>query len=301
MTQDVTVEATAAEADNDVTVAEDQNVTLEPKDETQDEAQDESQDQSQADESPKEGEAEEDKPKTVEERLTAAEERAQKLEREAEAKQKKIDRQTAAYNELQRALEKERLERQAKVEQVEDNPEPKIDDFETYPEYVEALSNHKAELLIKQKEAEMFERQQAEKQQQLIAERASIAQEQEAEYLKSNPMYKASKAEFESFTKTAQFAPELENAIVSQVFKGNVPQIIDYFGANNGENMDELIAMSKMTPVEAGIEIYKIQQKLVTPKKEETKPLPKPIKAKPAVKKVKKLSDGDVLKNLGLK
>lgn len=292
MTQDVTVEATAAKADNDVKVEEVQNEAPETKDETGEETQ--------AEESNQDGEAEEEqKPKTVEERLAEAEERTKNLEREAEAKQKKIDRQTAAYNELQRALEKERMERQAKLDKVEQKPEPKVDDFETYEEYVDALSDYKADLRLQQKEAEMFEKQQAEKQQQLLQERARIRQEQETEYLKSNPMYKAAKAEFESFASRADIPTEVGNAIVEVVYKGNIPQVIEYFGANNGERMDELIAITKMSPVEAGIEIYKVQQKLGAPKKEETKPLPKPVKAAPASKSTKSLakSDGkDILK-----
>lgn len=288
MTQDVTVEPTAGEADNDVTVEEVKNVEAEQTDES-------------IDESPKEAEAEEEqKPKTVEERLTAAEQRAEKLEREAESKQKKIDRQTAAYTEMQRALERERQEFQEKLatSKPTEATEPSIDDYDTHDEYINALVDYKAETRVKAKEAELFEKQQAAQQQKLAQERASIALEQEAEYLKVNPMYKASKAEFEAFAKTAQVNPAVESAIVSQTYKGNVPQLINYFGENNGENMDELIAISKMTPVEAAVEIYKVQQKLVAPKSKETKPLPKPVKAAPAAKSTKSLeksSGSDVL------
>lgn len=281
---DVIVEDTASEAETDVKVEDVQ----ETEPETQEEANEV--------DSSEEGEVEEQPEETVEQRL-------ERLEKERESLEKKNSRQVAAYNRLQEALEKERKERQEALVKADavDTKQPNIDDFNTLDEYNEAVSDWKAEQKIKAKEAEIAQRQQQENIRKIQEERAKIANEQEVEYLKTNPRYKASKQEFESYIKVANVNPQVEDAIVSMAYKGNVPQLVDYFGDNNGERLDEFEKITQMSPIDAAIEIYKIQQKLVTPKKTENKPLPKPVKASPASKSVKDLSDGSVLKNLGLK
>lgn len=282
------------------------DVTVEPSnDETEiedvkvEEAQAEEPEQ-QDDQSQTEGETEEEqKPKTVEERLADIEARYEEKVREAEAKQKKIDRQTAAYHELQKRLESERQAIQAKLEAPKDDA-PNIDDYDTHEDYVNAVAEYKAKQLIKAKEQEFYQKQQQETMQKMQQERAKIALEQEAEYLKINPRYEASKNEFDSFVKTLQVDQAVENAIVEAAFIGNVPSIIDYFGGNNGERLDELAEIARKSPAQAAIEIYKIQQKLGKPERKEEKPIPKPV-ASPkgtgkASKPVKDMNGKELLK-----
>lgn len=298
MTQDVTVESTADVADNDVTVEEVQKQEPDIKDEVEAE-KDET-------ESQEDGDGEEEKtPKTVEERLAEIEAKYEEKSKEAEAKQKKIDRQTAAYNDMQKALEKERLGKQEALEKSKavETQEPDISDFNTHDEWVNALSDWKAEQKISQLEAENAQRREQEKAHALQNERARIANEQEAEYLKVNPRYKASKSEFEGFLATAKVDPQVEDAVVSMAYKGNIPNLIDYFGSNNGERLDEFEKITQMSPIDAAVEIYKIQQKLVTPKKEETKTLTKPVKAPKATsrsKSTKNMTGDEIAKRLNL-
>lgn len=297
MTQDVIVEPTADVADNDVIV--DEAPKLEP--EVQDEPADV------VDESQEDGEGEEEqKPKTVEEKLAEAEANAEKSAKAQEAMQKKIDRQTAAYNNMQKALEKQRQESQEALEKSKavEIKEPNIDDFETHDDYVEAVAEFRAESKIAAKEAEYAQRQEQARVQQIAQERTKIANEQEAEYLKINPRYGASKSEFEGYIATAKVNPQVEDAIVTMAYEGNIPQLIEYFGSNNGERIEELDAITQMSPIKAAVEIYKIQQKLVAPKPVQTKPLPKPVKAAPANKSSKSIdamSGDDFMKRMGLK
>lgn len=284
---DVIVEDTASEAETDVIVEDVQEQEPEIQDEVEET------------ESPDDGEVEEQEEETVEQQLD-------RLEKERESLEKKNARQVAAYNRLQEALEKERKERQDALEKskaVEEKKQPNIADFEALEEYNEALSDWKAEQKIKAKEAEIAQRQQMESVRKIQEERARIANEQEAEYLKVNPRYKSSKGEFESYLKVVNVDPQVEDAIVSMAYKGNVPQIVDYFGANNGDKLDEFEKITKMSPIDAAIEIYKIQQKLVAPKKKENKPLPKPIKVTATSaknKSTKNMSADEIAKRLGL-
>lgn len=286
--EDVKIETTA-DADNDVTVEEVQNEVSDDNDETQVESTEDTE--------------EEEQPKTVEEKLAEVEAKYAEKERSVEAMQKKIDRQTAAYNAAQKAIQ-ERDARLAELSNVNkpEVKEPSIDDFDTHEEYVNALADFRAEQRVRNKERELLQKQQQEAMNKMARERANLALQQEAEYIKENPRYEASKSEFESFVQTANVSPAVEQAIVESAFLGNVPAVIDYFGANNGERMDELAKISQMSPIQAGIEIYKIQQKLASKPKDvkENQPLPKPVSAPKGSKKAKVLNssvDGkDILK-----
>jgi len=244
-----------------------------------------------------EAESEESEPeKTVEEKYA-------ELKQEAETKQKAIDRKTAAYTALQRAHEKQQQELQAmqeKIQSQEPEKEPSIDDFETHDDYVNALTEYRANKLVKAKESELIEAQQQAKAKELADARAKIMLEKETEYLEINPKYPASKAEFGAFISTANIRPDVEAAIVGQAFKGNPAHIIDYFGSNNGENIGQLEEIASMSAPDAAIEIYKIQQSLTTPAPKENKPPPAPVnkpRGKGAVSKsVDKMDGSDVLK-----
>lgn len=211
------------------------------------------------------------------------EEKLENLQREAEGKQKKIDRQTAAYRKLQENYEKERQEREVLAQKITaqtPTQEPVIDDFDTHDEYVNALVDYRAKTKLAEQQKE-FQAQQENMQQQKIAqERQALRQSQEVEYLAANPMYKASSNEVNAYIQTLESPAATQEAIISQLYEGNVPQVIDYFGSNNGENLDELGNIARMTPPQAAVAMYKIQQKLIAPTKKETKTQPKPVKVK---------------------
>lgn len=221
-----------------------------------------------------------------------------------EQMQKKIDRQTAAYTALQKTHQQRQQEFEAiqsKI-QTEAPQEPKIDDFETFEDFDKARVDFISKQAEQTAQKKLIEQQQEQQKAALAQERTRLVAEQESEFLASNPNYAASKQEFNSFIGSMNVNPATENAIVEQSFKGNVPQIIDYFGANNGENIGKLQEISQMNAIDAAIEIYKIQQSLKAPALKENKPLPKPLnKPKGQGAPKKDLSEGDVLKNLGLK
>lgn len=238
-----------------------------------------------------------------------AEERLERIQQELEAKERKIARQTAANRKVQEILEQRNKELetiQSRLQALEkpQQAEPSIDDFDTYDEYVEALAKHKADTMLQEREKELLKQQQREAAQKAMMERESARIKQETEYVKINPNYKASKAEFEDFVKTIDVSPQVEQAIVDQAFAGNIAQVIDYFGSNGGERLGELEAISKMSPREAIIAIYEIQKGFKAPEKKETKPLTKPvtkIKAtSKATKSPKNMSGKELLKTMGV-
>jgi len=252
-----------------------------------------------ADEESAEGEEDGEPEISLEERLT-------QLERDVASKQKAINRKTAAYSDLQKAHERQLKEFKALEERVQveaPDLEPKIDDYDSYQEYDDARLEYLKSKAEQEAQTNLLNKQREEQQQALKQEREAESQRQETEYLKVNPSYSASKEEFLHFIQTVKVSPAVENAFVEQIFEGNVPEIIDYFGRNNGENMDKLHEIAKMSPVKAGIEVYKIQQSLKTPQKKEVKPASVPVK-KPrgAGAQKKSLDDAeDVLAALGLK
>lgn len=196
------------------------------------------------------------------------EEKAVRLERETAAKQAKIDRQTAAYRAQQRKIAElqEQITESNPPQQAADLKEPNIDDFDEYSEYEKA----KEEFLTKRVEREIKAKM---LQEQYLAKR----QVQEAEYIKVNPLYSQSAKEVNDFLPTLNAPAAVQEAVLEAVYEGNVPQLIDYFGANSGERLNELERIVQLTPAKAAIEIYKIQQGLKAPAKKEIKPAPAPI------------------------
>lgn len=223
-----------------------------------------------------EGEVQEEPQETVEEKL-------ERLQKETEGKQKAIDRKTAAYHALQKKYEEQRQERERLtqlIEQQQPSQEPVIDDFETHEDYVNALVEYRSKAAIQEQQQKLMAQQAQMEQERIMQERLSIRQEQEAEYMKENPMYKAAANEVDAYIKTlGDVSESTQMAVIDQLYRGNVAQVIDYFGSDNGANLDELGKISKLTPPEAAVEIYKIQQRLSsTPKKEKIKPESKPVK-----------------------
>lgn len=210
------------------------------------------------------------------------EDKIARLERESAGKQKAIDRRTAALSDLNKKLEQERQEREklaALVQQTQSKPEPQSDDFETYDEYVDALAEYRAEQKVAEQQKQFSEQQAKMQQQQVLNERLKLRQEQEADYLQSNPMYKQSVQEVDNFIQNLNTPPDVQDAVIAQMYEGNIPQMIDYFGSNSGENIDKLAEISQMPPWKAAVEIYKIQQSFTSAPKKEAKPIPKPVKA----------------------
>lgn len=290
MSEDVTVDTPEVAQTEDVKVEEPAKVEAEDKEDSSPEAETEEQ--------------VEEKPKTVEEKLADLEAVVEKETKAKEALQRKVDRQTAAYNDLQSRLQRERQEAQNKAQEAvsEIAEEPKMDDFDSFDEYKDALVEWETEKRVKQREAEAAQKQAEQKAQELLQERTQRVMQQEAEFIQNNPDYESAKTEFTNFTQMAKVNPHVEAAVVEQAHRGNVPELINYFGANNGENIGELERISKLSPVEAAIEIYKIQESLksVEAPKKEVKPKPKPVNAPKSntggKKPLEKQSGSEILK-----
>lgn len=209
------------------------------------------------------------------------EEKTERLEREAKAKQSKIDRQIAAYNASQRKIA-ELQEQLAKINQqpqAEGSKKPNIDDYDSYAEYEKANEDFIKSEVEREIKSKMLQEQYQAEQAKALQDKMAKRQAQEAEYIKINPAYSQSMQEVNDYLPTLNAPAAVQEAVLEAVYEGNVPQIIDYFGSNNGERLEELARISQLTPAKAAIEIYKIQQSLKTPVKKEVKPAPKPIEA----------------------
>lgn len=262
-------------------------------------------------------EAEEPKEETVEEKLA----RLESLEKKAQDAKKKQNAQRKHIASLQKVADERarQLEELQSQQQNTETLEPKrpdkadyvsLDDYEqAYEKYVEDLSDFKAKSKY---QAEREKQLQAEMQQTQIKaqqERSNQYEAQKKSFMEVVPDYVDSEAEFNDYIQQAQGVadPRVQDAIVTQAYRGDgvtVPQLVHYFGGNGGENIGELEEISKLSPNEAAVEIYKIQEKIKSnpTKREKSKPLPKPPQKARGGKNIPKdLSDGDILKNLGLK
>ena len=231
------------------------------------------------------------------------EEKTTRLERENAGKQKKIDRQTAANrasNEKQEKLRQENEKLQALIVQQKPETEPKVDDFETHEEYNDAVKDYISKQAKAEAQQEFLAQQQHVQQEQLTNERMTLRRSQEAEYIVENPMYNAAANEVGAYIKSLDVSHGTEEAVISQLYDGNVPSVIDYFGSNNGENLEELGQISRLSPPQAAVAIYKIQQKLsANPVKTKTTPKVTPVKVQrgdsKAFKPLSKKSGTDIL------
>jgi len=254
----------------------------------------------------------EDKPElSVEEKLAL-------LEKDNQGKQGKINRQRAVLSNLQEqntAIMKELNELRQKAQAVQETSAPKkpsIQDFDTLAEfdnamekYVQDVQKHSVEQAKAKALEESANAQKREIEQKIYEERSKQRAEQEREYVAINPSYKSSVLEVDAFIQTANLNNDVMDAILDQVYEGNVPMLIDYFGKNNGENIQKLEDITRMPAPRAAVEIYKIQQSLKAPEKREVKPPPAPIKTKSAGGNSKALKENasgdDVLKYFGFK
>lgn len=285
-------------------VAQEQELAVDPQPvpneaETQDEQVET--DAQETDEQSPEAEQDNEPEKTVEERLA-------ELEEDTASKQKAIDRKTAAYSSLQKAHEKtlqELQELQSKLQAEEPLKEPVIDDYETHEDYIKDLREYDRTVGKREGMQESQEQSLQQQQQSLAMERAVIRNKQEADFTTTHPDYPLAKQEFDTFIQSVNAPPALAQAVADQAFEGDIAQLIYHFAGNNGENMDKLAEISAMSPVKAGIEIYKIQQTLKAPEKPEVKPAPPPVSkpkggGKPR-KDINSMSGDEVLKHMGFK
>ena len=205
-----------------------------------------------------EADSQEDAPTEQEDEapVETVDERLSRLERENEAKQRKINRQTAANRQALEKLERQRREYEERLSKLDkqevENTEPtkpKLEDFDSYEEfnnaqdkYAQELAEYRATEILNKREKELLTRRQQEEAQKAQAELEQKRLKQEQEYISINPNYKASKAEFEDFISTSNIDRSMESAIVHQAFKGNVAQLIDYFGQYHDPMWDQMDA-----------------------------------------------------------
>lgn len=230
----------------------------------------------------------------------------EKAKIEAQKKQDKVNKQRAALSQSNRKIE----ELQAKLNELQgpaqdEKPlvKPNINDFETNEEYQKAIDEYTDAVAAKKiKESQ--------KEQLLEQQKAEIEKrnnEQKAEFLKSeaayrlvNPDYDRAKTELQEHIELNPVKDAVADAIYERASKGGMlPAIINYFGENSGERLSEFSKISEMSPYDAVVEIYKIQQKLKSMTSPKDKPLPKPIKAVKSTgtggKSLDKASGKDVL------
>lgn len=254
---------------------------------------------------------EEQQPEVKEEQQETVEEKLERLEKARERDQKKINRQTASNHGHLKKIEElnaklQELETKAPSEQV--SKEPDINDFESFDDYQEAVVEYRVEQKTKETQAKSKEQEQLRIHNEKMQERRKAIETNEAEYSKANPAYKNARQEFVEFTSTAKLNPNVENAMIDVAMReGNFAEVINYFGENGGDKLDEFMEIAKLTPVEAGIKIYDICKQLKgKPAPEKKKPIPKPaskVSGKGrAVNDLDNLKpDDDVLVKLGLK
>lgn len=229
--------------------------------------------------------------------------------KEKDAASKKVKRQRAALSELQQKYEDamKQLQQVKPVNPVPDLQEPKIEDFDTLAEFQTARDKFIEEKTKRTLEQELNARQQQQQMQKAQEQRNQIYEQSKKTALSKYPDFVRAETEVNEFlVGAAKSVPAaVQEVIAEQLYDDpeTVADVIYYFGANNGEKIDELVELSKQSPRKAAIQLYKLQQQLKSapqPKKKE--PLPQPAKRVSGTGTPKKdLMSGSVLKNLGLK
>ena len=250
---------------------------------------------------PTEGEPEEINYQEAYEKAKAA------SEREAQ----KIGRQRAAITQHEEKIKElnKRLMEYEQAQKPQEIVKPDINDYKTTEDYdaaVEEYVKNKAQKLADDKAQEAIQAQKHAQMQAMAQAQEAAFLKSEAEFKASNPDYDRAKNEVADFTKTNPLPPQVLNVVLEQAAAdGMLPAVVNYFGENSGERLSELGKIGDLSPREAIIEIYKIQQSLKKSPKQIEKPLPKPLKSVKGTgtnKGLGKHSSGDdVLKTLGLK
>lgn len=235
----------------------------------------------------------------------------EKAQKRLEAQEQKIRRQTKSYAQMQKNFEETRKQLEeftAQQQKTEESTEaPKLDDFDSYDEFLEAAAEYKAKEKFTKLEQEKKQAEMQAQYERMMQERAKNYEAMKADFVQNVPDYQEAEEEFMSFTAELQgkVNPATQDAFTQIAYAENaVPQLIHYFGAEHGARMNELIELSQKNPALAAVETYKLVQKLKsTPQaKKEPKQPPKPPSRVNATGTTRKdLMQGDVLKNLGLK
>ena len=259
---------------------------------------------SQVEEVTPEAEAEEQTPETTEEKNV-------RLEKDNERATTKIGRQKAAYASQQKAydaIQRELQELRAGQKPVEPTVEPVMDDFESYELWQDALVEHRVNAKMDVARKEDKTKHASDLKQKAQAERQSLIQKQESTYSQDNPEYKASRDEFVEFSKSVKADPTVESAMIDVAMDaGSFAEVINYFGENGGERLEEFSEIVNLNPVQAGIRIHEIVKGLkgTTKPVSKSKPLPKPITNVKGSSKAKtsidNLSGDQFLKKMKLK
>lgn len=217
-----------------------------------------------------------------EEAITSEEsstEESQEVEAEPKRKggvQKRLDELTANWREEQRRAQKleamlDRVlsrEEQPRTEQPQAQApsEPKLEQFETYEKYVEALADYRADLKVSAKFAELEQAQRAREAQRQRDEVAQTFQERARQF-------KAQAPDFEdvAYNPSLPVTDVMADAINTSEMG---PQVLYWLGKNPQE-AQRIAAMRN--PVAVGREIGKVEVKLSLPQPRTTTKAPPPI------------------------
>lgn len=229
---------------------------------------------------------EEVKEQPEEKQLTDAEKKAYALE-------KRLHRKTAIEKQQAEELEALRKEVESlRPKQIDDAP--KEDDYSTYEEWQDAVVEHKANKLLKEKELKAKQEQFQRKQQEMHMKAQKEFEDQELKFKADNPDYETNAKSFMDtavdIQKSKGQSPTLDaiGQVLSQV--DGAPALINHLG----QNEDLAYELADMTPVNAAFKLFELRNELlnVAPKEEPIKPAPvKTLKG--SGKTNKSLSDQD--------
>lgn len=188
--------------------------------------------------------------------------------------QKRIDELTANWREeqrtrqrlesmLERVLSKDEPQQTSEPARVED--EPKLEQFKTYEEYVAAVADHRAEqklaaLLAKQEEQRRTT--EAERQRE---ERARSFRERAASFAATTPDFNEV-----AFSDAVPVTEDMADALN---FSEKGPEILYYLG----QNIPEAARIARLPPVQAALEIGRLEAKLSLPQPRTVTKAPPPI------------------------
>lgn len=195
----------------------------------------------------------------------------------AKGVQKRIDELTANWRESQRQAEQlmeqnrqlqEALLKNRETPQQPPAPEvtePKIDDFNSYDEYVAALADFKAE----QKVRKILDDQESKR---VEAEAAKTREQREREFMARADSYKAERPDFDSvaFNPLLPVTQEMADVINSSE---NGPKVLYHLG----KNMAEAQRIANLPPVMQAAELGRIEARITMPQANLNSAAPDPI------------------------
>ena len=166
-------------------------------------------------------------------------------------------------------LEKTLVKPDVRVEPtVVQKAEPKVEQFATYEEYVGALADHKAELKVEAKMAEIESRRRTEEAERQRSERQTSFHQRADEFRLAHPDF-----DEVAFDKTLPVTEVMAEALN---FSEKGPQMLYHLGQNRDEAM-RIAQLSLTNPVAAGIEIGRLETRLSLPQPRTTTKAPPPI------------------------